>query len=169
MRFSLPIALIIVSTAWCPLPAEPPNEANTIVLSTEAKQLFLDDYAIDELSGVRRTMHQVRKWPGNPVLRPEHPWEQNRIATRDAPLWNPAERRWEYYYFAHANKSDDEGRRSYTCLAVSKDGLKWEKPIVGLYEYQGSKKNNIAKPGSQKRGDISLFHTLSDPRDPDPN
>ncbi len=169
MRFSLPIALIIFSTVSCPLSAEPRDEPGIIVLNIGAKQLFVDDYAVDELRGVRRTMHQVRKWLGNPVLRPEHPWEQNRIATRDAPLWNPVERRWEYYYFAHANKSDNEGRRSYTCLAVSKDGLKWEKPIVGLYEYQGSKKNNIAKPGSQTRGDISLFHTISDLNDPDPN
>src|SRR5262245_48070852 len=31
----------------------------------------------------------------------------------------------------------------YLCYARSKDGLKWEKPELGLVEYKGSKKNNI--------------------------
>ena len=73
------------------------------------KQLFLDDYVVQTLNGVERTMHQVRKWPHNPVLRPEHPWELNRVATRSSPVWNREARRWEYYYFAHAAEKDNAG------------------------------------------------------------
>ena len=37
----------------------------------------------------------------------------------------------------------EEEDQSLTCLAVSKDGIYWEKPIVGEIEYEGSKENNI--------------------------
>lgn len=147
------------------LVATPPT---AVPLQPGEKQLFLDDHTIDVLDGVRKTMHQVRKWPANPVLRPEHPWELNRIATRGAPLWNRDRQRWEFYYFAHAVDSDSEGRRSYTCLAVSDDGVTWTKPNVEHHDYNDSKTNNIVEPGSRQRGDISLFHTLYDPSDLDP-
>ncbi|MCH2373874.1 MAG: hypothetical protein MK538_06795, partial [Planctomycetes bacterium] len=139
-----------------------------VQLQPGQKQLFLDNKAIEMLDGVDRIMHQVRKWPDNPILKPEHPWERNRIATRGAPVWNRDRQRWEYYYFAHAAKADSQGRRSYTCLAVSKDGLTWTKPTIGRHDYNGSKRNNIVEPGTRERGDISLFHTLYDSRDPDP-
>jgi hypothetical protein len=33
--------------------------------------------------------------------------------------------------------------RSRLCYAISQDGLNWEKPILGLVEYHGSRDNNI--------------------------
>ena len=48
--------------------------------------------------------------------------------------------------------------------ATSKDGELWDKPDLGLYEWQGSKDNNIAcdpnGPG--------LYHIVRDEQDPDP-
>jgi len=29
------------------------------------------------------------------------------------------------------------------CMAVSNDGMRWERPKLGLYEHSGSKANNI--------------------------
>ena len=49
-----------------------------VQLQPGQKQLFLDNKAIEMLDGVDRIMHQVRKWPDNPILKPEHPWERNR-------------------------------------------------------------------------------------------
>ena len=62
--------------------------------------------------------------------------------------------------------SQDSGRR--LGYAVSQDGVNWEKPKLGLVEFNGSKENNI----------IDLFDgqpcltsapVLYDPDDPDPN
>ena len=37
-----------------------------------------------------------------------------------------------------------EGRREFgVCYATSKDGICWEKPVLGLIDFNGSKKNNI--------------------------
>lgn len=38
---------------------------------------------------------------------------------------------------------NDAPRRPYLCLARSRDGLKWEKPALGLVEFAGSRANNI--------------------------
>ena len=34
-----------------------------------------------------------------------------------------------------------------TCYAESKDGIHWTKPDLGLFEFDGSKKNNIVWDG----------------------
>jgi len=58
-------------------------------------------------------------------------------------------------------------RRPYLCLARSKDGMNWEKPVLGLVEFAGSKANNIvdfivAEPI------VPAAAILHDPEDPDP-
>jgi len=59
------------------------------------------------------------------------------------------------------------------CYAVSKDGIHWEKPELGLVEYQGDRKNHLVgllqSDGSY--GPIHMIQTLVlyEPEDPDPN
>jgi hypothetical protein len=53
------------------------------------------------------------------------------------------------------------------CYAVSTDGVAWEKPDLGLYEFQGSRKNNII--GAWNDGiDLGFYNVIKDPHDPDP-
>ena len=39
------------------------------------RKLFITDEHIQEMHNLRRTLNQPTKCPGNPVLRPERPWE----------------------------------------------------------------------------------------------
>ena len=75
------------------------------------------------------------------------------VQSRSAPIWNPEKNLWEWWYMG-------PGAR----YARSKDGELWEKPDLGLYEWEGSKNNNIAcdpeGPG--------MYHIVRDERDPDP-
>ncbi len=32
------------------------------------------------------------------------------------------------------------------CLALSDDGINWEKPVIGVYEAEGTKENNVVRP-----------------------
>jgi hypothetical protein len=48
------------------------------------------------------------------------------------------------------------------CYAVSRDGIRWEKPNLGLVEFRGNKENNIVWRGPHGAG---IFKDL---RDPDP-
>jgi len=105
------------------------------------KQLFIDDYLIESTSNTRRFMNHAEKVEGNPVLRPDKPWEVN--STPEGPdvrveavIFEEQEQLFRMWYTA--------GR--LICLATSKDGVHWEKPVLGLVEYEGSKENNILPP-----------------------
>ena len=40
------------------------------------KQLFVDDYVIDEMDNVSKTFNQAEKHPDNPLIRSDRPWEK---------------------------------------------------------------------------------------------
>ncbi len=64
------------------------------------------------------------------------------------------------------NEVGYERRNFCICYATSPDGIAWEKPELGLVEFNGSKKNNIvALPG---RMPFSTWAVLHDAEDPDP-
>ena len=74
------------------------------------------------------------------------------------------------WYLATA-KEDTTGQR--ICYATSKDGINWEKPNLGLVEYNGNKNNNLVEmkgknpdPGN---AETNALPVLYDPEDPDPN
>ena len=95
-----------------------------------------------------RTLHSPKKW--GPVLHGDG------IQSRSCPQWNSEKKLWEWWYF---------GRHSY--YAVSEDGEHWEKPALGLYEWDGSKENNIAYDPEAK-GHGLPFHVVRDETDPNP-
>ena len=108
-------------------------------------QLFLDSRALVSEQGTTRTLHPPKKC--GPLI-------TGGIQSRSAPLWNPDAERYEWWY------NGPQAR-----LATSRDGEHWEQPSLGLYEWNGSKDNNIAcdpnGPG--------LYHIVRDERDPNPS
>lgn len=133
-----------------------------------SKQLFLDDYCVEETRGVRRVLHQPRKC--GPVLRPDPSLGEIWVQSRNVPQWNPEKRLWEWWYWVgHAVPPHGQYQSTSTVLvhyAVSADGVHWDKPSLGLYEWKGSKDNNIAI--DPQRGDRGLYHAIRDENDPDP-
>ena len=63
-----------------------------------------------------------------------------------------------------ASSGKDGGHR--VCYAVSKDGIKWEKPALGLVEFAGNTRNNLV---DFERKDVASCWILYEPEDPDPN
>lgn len=111
-------------------------------------QLFLDDGAVDNISGTTRTVHSPKKW--GPVI-------TGGIQSRSNPQWNSEKNLWEWWY-----------NGEYAFYATSEDGEHWEKPSLGLVEDNGSKDNNIAfDPVDQGPG--CPQHVVRDESDPDPN
>jgi hypothetical protein len=55
--------------------------------------------------------------------------------------------KWHLWYNArdHNYRNDSDG---YICYARSTDGVRWEKPALGLYKYGADKENNILLAGS---------------------
>jgi hypothetical protein len=126
------------------------------------RQLFLDDYLIAARDGLRRVLHQPEKHPANPVMVGETAWE-------GGPRWGPVlayvlrdARRGRFRLWYRSRVSYEADGRTYSdpnLYAESADGLHWERPSLGLYEWEGSKENNIILPAGDLRG---LLHEPQD-------
>ena len=122
--------------------------------NTINKILFVDDYWIDTLENLHRTLHQPKKYSNYPVLAGSYPWENNMVQTRRGPQWIDEERIWKTWYNA-AGKLGPKGSggvEEYNfgmaiCLATSRDLINWEKPFTRTISYYGSKENNIVLNG----------------------
>jgi len=102
------------------------------------KQLFLDGLLVAKLERVALTMNPPRK-TGEANLVPDRLWEGHRICAYGSVFED--EGVFRMYYDAIAN----DGSR-WLCYATSKDGLRWEKPDLGLVEFGGTKRTNILFP-----------------------
>ena len=133
----------------------------SLVFRPGERQLFLDDFVIGDLNGLTRVIHQPRKYEGNPVIRPDLPTDGQTIQMRDAPSWDETEKIWKVWYFRYGDDGNGAGSPGY---ARSKDGIHWEKPMLGLVEVFGNRNNNLAVV----KGDPKAFiqHVLIDPQAP---
>ena len=134
---------------------------------TEQKQLFLDDSAIDQMSGVTRRLHQPTSH--EPVIRPDRSQGQVAVQSRSAPQWNSEKGLWEWWYWGYYRVPPHGKYHSTTawatCYATSTDGVHWEQPNLGLYEWRGSRQNNIARDPAEAR---TLYHIIRDEQEADP-
>jgi hypothetical protein len=132
-------------------------------------QLLFDQRFIDRSSGIALVVNQPVK--GEPVLQSEMPWERYSISGRTVIEENGRYHMW-YRAVAglDRDKTNDpiacdkcgtvnepgiiccktcghglgtDLYHSFTCYAESSDGLRWERPKLGLVEFEGSTDNNI--------------------------
>lgn len=98
--------------------------------------LFIDDEDIASMQGLQRVIHPARRAEENPVMVPEHPWEERIIM--GGTVRQESDRGYRMWYQSY-------GRHTYLNLyAESADGLHWTKPVLGQYEdFEGNVRNNI--------------------------
>lgn len=121
-------------------------------------ELLVDDYLVASKDNVVRTYHPFKKHPGNPIVISDQPWEGGMIRVNGV-LPNKDGKGYRMWYSCWTTAKDpDKGHALY---ALSQDGLRWEKPKLGLMPWKvtGSKDNNIIGGGG------SVMYT---PGDPDP-
>ena len=119
------------------------------------KQLFVDDYLIESLANAKQGLNQAVKADDNPVLRRERPWEGNYMRPIKV-IFDEKEGDFKMWYTASTSTVRLENgkpvvggpagfivRGRVTCLATSEDGIHWERPSLGLVEFDGSTDNNI--------------------------
>jgi hypothetical protein len=133
----------------------------TPIIQPGERQLFLDDYIIGDLNGLSRVIHQPVKYAGNPVVRADQPTDGMTIQIRSAPSWDETEQVWKLWYIRFTDDGNGAGGSGY---ATSKDGIHWEKPVVGVVDIRGSKANNLI----MVKDDPKAFtqHVFIDPHAP---
>ena len=108
-------------------------------------ELFVDDWLIDRIDGAALTLH--RPVPQDVALVSDRPWEGNDIGYvtvfKDGDLYRM------YYRGSLTDYTPGEiiSHHMVVCYAESGDGINWERPSLGLVEFQGSKDNNIIWDG----------------------
>ncbi len=108
-------------------------------------ELFVDHHVIDHLQG-NAQLRLHRPVPREVVLVTDEPWEGNTCAYYT--IFQDGDVYRMYYRGSHFDqKTRKPAHREVTCYAQSKDGVRWTKPRLGLFEFNGSKQNNIVWDG----------------------
>ena len=107
-------------------------------------QLLWDKSLIE--SQVNGQFKYHRPTPKEVAITTDAPWEGN-VSAYFTFLQDGDEYR-AYYRGSHYDTSRKVvTHREVTCVATSKDGIHWTKPKLGLWEFEGSKENNIVWDG----------------------
>ncbi len=120
------------------------------------RELFVENTLIEQLSGgaQQRLHHPV---PQEISLHHDEPWEGTgsgyHSIFKDGDLYRMYYKAW--HIEVSGGKVSTDSHPLYCCYAESKDGIHWEKPELGLHEFQGSKKNNIVI-ASEKLGSLNV-------------
>ena len=126
------------------------------------RQLFIDDYVIDELQGVEKRLNQPVKHSQNPLVRRDKPWEEKLSSPFGYGTVARDERDGKYklWYQVWHDDKDLAGSLGY---AASSDGIVWEKPVI-----DPAAGNNwvVFEPNEPW---VSAAGVLIDSADPDPS
>ena len=133
-------------------------------LKWEGPLSFVDDFAIEQMTGLDRTLEQPVK-KAKPVIVGEKPWESNPYLFGTV-LFDSSTATYRMWYMSY-NRGKTPTERTPILYAESKDGLTWAKPNLGLYSFDGSKENNIVL-GSLGFHDLYSPSVLADPAAQDP-
>ncbi|MGQ9650171.1 MAG: hypothetical protein ACUVXJ_08680 [Phycisphaerae bacterium] len=105
------------------------------------RQVFIDGMFFAEAKNIELVVHPPRK-SGEMTIKPEYEWESGGIGPYSSVLYEGDT--YHAWYHAMDTVQWDSGHgRGSICYARSRDGIHWEKPVVGLIEYKGNRQNNI--------------------------
>jgi hypothetical protein len=109
------------------------------------KQLFIDSKFIEQPQGVTMRMNPPVK--DRMVVVATNPWEEGILSGAGAVIEDGGKFRMWYTANAAHNYLPAPAKSTPAifrlCYAESNDGINWVKPNLGLYEYEGSRANNI--------------------------
>jgi hypothetical protein len=139
------------------------------------KYLLLDKRIIEKTENAKLEVGKVEKHAANPLFGEDKEWEMRFDNLYGNVMFDENEKLYKCWYSPfivdHSSKGmtlEDrqvkypEGRgierEMGICYATSKDGIKWDKPNLGLIEYNGSKQNNIVWRGPHGAGIFKDLH-----------
>ncbi len=125
----------------------------------DKSQLFVDQVLVREARNVAFTLHPARKHPENPLMKAEKPWEGWRLELYGNVIRDAEEDCFKMWYLGEETSAFPHYAVYY---AVSKDGVHWEKPLVGTVACARYEKHNVVAE------QVILPSVIKDLSDPDP-
>jgi hypothetical protein len=145
-------------------------------IAARERYLLLDSRLVESTRNSRLAVGTVTRHPANPLFGQELPWEQTIHHMYANVMFDEEDRLYKIWYFTTisgppnqvdwgqhvtpgplAPKEKRLGNFA-TCYAVSKDGIRWEKPALDVYRYKG-KPTNIVVWGTHGTG---VFKDVND-------
>ncbi|MBP9223577.1 MAG: hypothetical protein KBF76_06890 [Verrucomicrobiales bacterium] len=108
----------------------------------QRRELMIDDALIESVSGsLELRLHHPQAQ--EIAIVHDRPWEGSGCGYHS--IFHDGEKYRMYYKAWHimVEKGKLDTKNRFLCYAESEDGIIWTKPELGLFEYEGSKKNNI--------------------------
>jgi hypothetical protein len=118
-------------------------------------QFLFDDHVVESTRGLVARVNRFHKHP-EAVLQPDKPWEE-RYAMPISAFYDSETKLYRMWYRPGYDKFG-------LAYAVSRDAITWEKPALGLSEFQGSRDNNRLAIGTGP----AWNGVIRDDRDPAP-
>ena len=142
-----------------PYLADPPPAIDIDI----GRQLFVDDFLIEE-SSLYRSFHSATYYDHNPILSPVHAWERydpyaettntapspTAMPFSDGVFFDSRDRLFKMWYMA--------GYQQHTALAVSSDGLRWERPTFDVM-----RGTNVVFNARRDSSTVWIDHDAADP------
>ena len=141
-------------------------------------QYFFDDGIIESVHNLTRTLHRPEKTDANPVIQSDRPWEHLTYFTANgSQVWRDAAT-GKFHCLYQSWKFDRDKRvpgtslvgwphsRLRQCYACSDDGVRWDKPPMGLHEEGGHDTNIVF--GSETHGTCYSMYGVENPFEEDP-
>lgn len=147
--------------------------------------LLLDGRIVDSTKNARLAVGTVQKDKRNPLFVEDKRWEPRFDNLYANVLYDAEERLYKCWYspfivdqsttntpekdringgkFRYQGKHTGRKREMGICYAVSRDGIRWEKPNLGIVEFEGSKENNLVWRGPHGAGIFKDLHE-TDPK-----
>ncbi|MFC1714400.1 hypothetical protein ACFL6S_12090 [Candidatus Poribacteria bacterium] len=159
---------IVLPDKWPPSdesdPRKPPPylESPPAVIPIDVgRQLFVDDFLVESTT-LARTFHLATYYEGNPVLKPDKPWEllregghgPNAMVYSDGVWYDPQDKLLKMWYQGNYYPRE-------TCYATSKDGVHWDKPDLDVVPG-----TNIVMPTDGDRRDANTVWLDLNEEDP---
>jgi hypothetical protein len=134
---------------------------------TTTTRLLLDSRVTGQTQGVKLTVGPVQKHSANPLFKEDKPWEVRFDNLYANLVYDERQQLYRCWYSpfivdpAVSETPPDQratvkykgrAREMGICYAESRDGLHWDKPALGLVEFNGSKANNLVLRGPHGAG-----------------
>lgn len=130
--------------------AIPANAADPLEIGSRL-ELFVDRHLVERFEGTGLKLNPPRD--EGEVLRFDRPWEG--VFSGYGTVLHDGDR-YRLYYRGKPDFQSD-GIAEVVCYAESSDGIRWERPSLGLHEYEGSRDNNIILTESPIAHNFSPF------------
>ncbi|MEA1952616.1 MAG: hypothetical protein U9N87_14645, partial [Planctomycetota bacterium] len=117
-----------------------PALADDSAAKTGRSRMFVDDQHIADSSHIKRTLQQPQKLK-KPLITGNGTWDCCPYLFGTI-MYDRQEKIYKAWYMSY-NFGQPLSVRTPFMYATSKDGRKWTRPNLGLFEYRGSKQNNI--------------------------